>query len=130
MPTRSVLDDSGTAGTVSRHTFPLAITRWLVSSASAEIDIDWAAIDDTTNLDALLRTFLSRAEEDAFDGGDISTRAWMRTAVPHHARSDLTWPSTAWPMGSGQRVSPRCTTLHYPARSLAPRPVRVQHHAQ
>ncbi|MFN8571303.1 MAG: hypothetical protein U0132_04545 [Gemmatimonadaceae bacterium] len=85
------LDDSGIASSTSRHTFPFAIAQWLVRSFPREVSLDWRELDDTTHLDTLLRTFLTRAEEDAFDAGELSTREWLRMAVPPAAASDLAW---------------------------------------
>lgn len=72
--------DSGVAGTVTRHAFEHGIARWLVRRHAREVDIDWAALDDTAPVDALVRPELVRAEEDAFDGGLLSTREWLALA--------------------------------------------------
>ncbi len=88
---RESLDDSGVASSTSRHTFPFAIAHWLVHAFPRDVHLDWHALKDTSHLDALLRTFLTRAEEDAFDAGDLSTREWLRLAVPATATSDIAW---------------------------------------
>ncbi|MBI3791552.1 MAG: hypothetical protein HY275_11830 [Gemmatimonadetes bacterium] len=88
-------DDSGVAGTVTRHTFEFGIARWLADRHGTDVDIDWPALDDTTALDALLRPEIVRAEEDAFDGGLLSTRDWLRLArdgaASAEGESSLRW---------------------------------------
>lgn len=88
---RAQLDDSGISGSTSRHTFPFAIAWWLTQRFANHVEIDWSAITDSTHLDTLLRTFLLRAEEDAFDSGDYSTRDWVRLANPASEPRALRW---------------------------------------
>lgn len=73
-------DDTGVSGTTSRHTFEYAIARWITQRFPDALEIDWAALDGTDRIDALLRPQLARAEEDAFDGGLLSTREWLGLA--------------------------------------------------
>jgi hypothetical protein len=77
---RAELDDSGIVGSSSRHTLPFALARWLVHAYPDEAEIDWRALVDHNHLDALIRTFITRAEEDAFDSGEIDTPHWLRLA--------------------------------------------------
>lgn len=88
---RRRLDDSGIAGSVTRHTFDHGISRWLARRFPRDAEIDWAHLRDTTALDAMLRPAVQRAEEDAFDGGERSTREWVRLTRAGRAPSDLAW---------------------------------------
>lgn len=88
---RAGLDDSGIASSNSRNTFPFAVARWLVHAYPSEVEIDWRALSDHTPVDALIRTFLTRAEEDAFDSGEFDTPQWLRLAKPPESPSALHW---------------------------------------
>lgn len=88
---RTRLDDSGIASSNARHTFPFAIARWLVDSYPSEVDVDWPELIDYARLDPLIRTFLTRAEEDGFDGLEQERAAWLRVARPKSSPSTLQW---------------------------------------
>jgi hypothetical protein len=88
---RRQMDDSGIASSNSRHTFPFAIARWLTHTYPTEVEIDWEALTDHAHVDTLIRTFITRAEEDAFDSGEIETPDWLRLAQPPSSPSALHW---------------------------------------
>ncbi|MBV6522070.1 MAG: hypothetical protein MNPFHGCM_02214 [Gemmatimonadaceae bacterium] len=88
---RDRFEDSGMAGSKSRHTFPFALARWLVRSFPNEVEIDWAALEDETVVSALIRSCLTRAEEDGYDDPTLSMRQWLRVAKPASIRSTLSW---------------------------------------
>lgn len=87
----ALLDDTGVAGSTTRHVQPYPVARWIASEAGAQADIDWSAYDDASRFDDVLRTILLPAERDAFDGGDISTREWVEVARPRGRNSNLSW---------------------------------------
>ena len=69
--------DTGVVGTTTRVWGDWAIADWLHRSFAAEVDIDWRAFEDSSALDALVRPIVQRAEEDAIDSGEVSTRGWL-----------------------------------------------------
>lgn len=93
MPSRVVQrgDDSGHAGSTTRHTFDLGIAEWLVGRHPDDVEIDWRDAHVGDALDELLRPALRRAEEDGFDSDALTLRAWMRAARGTAWRSDLAW---------------------------------------
>ena len=87
---RHALDDSGMAGTHTRHAFAFGIARWLVDAGEA-VDIAWSAFEAPERLDPLLRLTLTQAETDAFDSGEISTREWLAMAQGGEGNGALAW---------------------------------------
>ncbi len=87
---RRKLDDSGLPGSVTRHAFAFGTAQWLVN-ADEDADIEWTTFDTPERLDSLLRLTLTQAEADAFDSGDISTRAWMTIARGGRRAGALRW---------------------------------------
>ena len=84
-------DDSGMTGTVTHGTYAFATAEWLESTFPGEAEIDWPAVSDEAAIDGLLRPALQRAEEDAFDSGELSTRAWMALRRGTRYDTDLAW---------------------------------------
>lgn len=87
---RAALDDSGLAGTRSRHVFACEILRWLVRRAPAEVEFDWRACDAAL-LDPLLRELMRPSEREGYDLSGESPRAFIRSARRRGAKSDLEW---------------------------------------
>jgi hypothetical protein len=88
---RRQFDDTGVAGSVTRHLYPFPVAQWIAQRARGEADIDWRNFADPSLLDHALRGVLCASEGEAFDSGDISTRAWTRLARPRDTRTDLEW---------------------------------------
>lgn len=88
---RKKFDDTGVAGSVTRYQYPFPVARWIAKRARGEADIDWRNFADPSLLDHALRVVLRGGEIEAFDSGDISTRAWVRLARPRDERTDLEW---------------------------------------
>lgn len=82
---RRQADDSGIAGSVSRHVFPYGIVRWLARTEGGRAAIDWRAFDEPARLDVVLETVLRPAEREGFASGDFDTRAWVRRMWPDEA---------------------------------------------
>ncbi len=87
---RRQLDDTGMAGTSTRHAFAFGITRWLVEQGE-DADIDWPSFEHPDRLDPLLRLTLTQAEADAFDSGEVSTREWLAQARRGSRSSAAAW---------------------------------------
>lgn len=88
---RQRLHDSGVAGSVTRHVFPLPLAQWLVRRAPGEADIDWRHYADPTLLDGALFSVLRPVEREAAESGALSTRALFKAVRGAAARSDLDW---------------------------------------
>jgi len=82
-------DDTGIAGSVTRHVLPFAVARSLAQAQQAEID--WRNVAAETDLDAVVRPLLAPAAAEAFDSGEYGTREFVALARPANARSDLQW---------------------------------------
>ncbi|MEO8755264.1 MAG: hypothetical protein ABI624_21595 [Casimicrobiaceae bacterium] len=88
---RVAAEDSGMAGSITRHILPYAIAQWLVRQAPDHLEIDWRNFADPAPLDGFIGLLLSDAEREAFDGGEFATRAWIQLARRTGARTDLEW---------------------------------------
>ncbi|MFO1306594.1 MAG: hypothetical protein U1F54_22950 [Burkholderiales bacterium] len=94
---RARLDDSGVAGSVTRHVFPFPIARLLAHGERAAIE--WRDVEDESSLDGVVRPLLAPAAQEAFDSGEFGTREFVELARPADAASELAWltsrPATA-----------------------------------
>lgn len=99
---RATADDTGLAHTTSRHTYAVQIAEWLSKTFPHDTAIVWELVDDTAAIDALLRPTLSRAEEDAFDSGEVSTREWIDAA--RGEQSDLAYLLAQAPIGTARTL--------------------------
>src|SRR4030095_16378981 len=61
-------DDTGIAGSTTRHAYPFPVARLLCREENAEID--GRAFDDDTSLDDVVRPLLAPAAREAFDSGE------------------------------------------------------------
>lgn len=103
LPRRQQLaaDDSGMAGTTTRHVFPWPLMRWLVHVAIDDVEIDWQLYDDPCRLDALLGLLLHDAEREAFESGEFTTRNWIRLARPAVKGPEVAWFAASRPATPG-----------------------------
>ena len=89
---RRKADDSGMAGSTTRHVFPYPVARWLARAAPGEVEIAWREFAEPARLDPFLALTLHDAEREAFDSGEFATRAWVRLArrvgCAHRSRVD------------------------------------------
>ncbi len=85
------LDDTGIAGSTTRHVFPFPLARWIANNAAGEADFDWRAYKDHAPLDHLLRAILRPSETDAFYSGDYDGREWVELANSAGNASGLGW---------------------------------------
>ena len=98
-------EDTGMVGTITRDACVFPIAEWLHRAFAGEVDIDWREIGDTTTIDALLRPVLQRAEEDAFDSGELSTREWFALRGGASGETDLGLLLRGTPAGTRARKS-------------------------
>ena len=88
---RNRLEDSGLAGTTSRHTFEAPIAAWLVARFGSAADINWRGVADPNLIQDLLNLVAARAEQEGLDADSLTTRQWVeRVAGPHRGRL-LAW---------------------------------------
>jgi hypothetical protein len=88
---RTHADDSGVAGSGTRHVYPFPVAHWLAHAFPRETEIDWRNLDDPAALDTVVSPLLSEAEREAFDSGEFGTREFVTAARPAQAMSDLQW---------------------------------------
>lgn len=98
-------EDTGLIGTVTRNAFAFPVAAWLHRWFPDEVEIDWSALDDPSVVDALLRPLVRRAEEDAFDSGELSTREWIGLRRGPSKVSDLGVVLSATPRGARARAA-------------------------
>lgn len=99
---RRRLDDTGMAGSTTRHAFDFGIATWLIGTGE-DADIDWARFDEPERLDPLLRLALTQAESDAFDSGEFSTQEWLQLGHGNGPRGSLGWLVGGNPAGTRGR---------------------------
>jgi hypothetical protein len=79
---RQAADDTGIAGSTSRHVLPYPVVRWLARVEPRNVSIDWRAYGEPARLDTLLEQLLRAAERDAFASGEFGTREWLDLMQP------------------------------------------------
>lgn len=121
---RGLLDDSGIAGSVTRHAFSLGVVQWMAEEHE-QAEIAWEAIAAPERLDPLLRLVQVAAEGDAFDSGEFSTERWMQLARGSAAPSSLQWLVQPAAVLSARAANGRAPSAPHasgaPVASLAPR---------
>ena len=73
---RSRLDDSGMAGTVTRHIYCESAARWLAERFGASVELDWTALSGDT-VATLLEPSLHPLEREALEFTRRTTRRWL-----------------------------------------------------
>jgi hypothetical protein len=93
LPARALatLEDSGLAGSTSRHAFEAPVARWLADRFGASVELDWRAMPDSSGIDFLLGLVTGRAEQDGLESERLTTRQWLRRAKGAERISDLAW---------------------------------------
>jgi hypothetical protein len=107
---RARLEDSGVAGSVSRHTFEAPIARWLSECFPDDAEIDWAAVTETEGLEVLFTLVALRAEHDALESPAIGIRGWLRRAHAGAAGTNLAWLMRQ--LRRWRAVQPICAALY------------------
>ncbi|MCC6931102.1 MAG: hypothetical protein IT359_19075 [Gemmatimonadaceae bacterium] len=118
---RRALDDSGVAGTTTKHAFAFGIARWLVNVGEAA-DIAWDDVETPERLDPLLRLTLTQAEADAFDSGELSTRGWLDLARGSARAGALAWLARDAQTAAGPAGTRSALAVHDAARRPAEAP--------
>ena len=94
-------DDTGMAGSTTRHVFPYPLAQWLTRMAPSDIEVDWRGFDDPSRLDTLVGLLLCAAEREGFESGEFATRDWIRLARRAGAPTDLAWLAAGGRAGPG-----------------------------
>ncbi len=94
------LDDTGTAGTSTRHVYSYTGARWLARRYADTTEIDWKGYESPESLSAVLQPLLDPFEDEHAEFDAAGVRAWIRCAKGDRAGSDLRWllaqvPATA-----------------------------------
>jgi hypothetical protein len=88
---RARLDDSGMAGTVTRHAYAAPAAHWMQRRFSDSVDIDWAADNAADAVAALVSPLLDPMEEEAVDFSSAGLRRWLAQARSDAESTDLAW---------------------------------------
>lgn len=88
---RAIFDDTGVAGSTTRHVFPFPVAERLASRARGEAEIDWRNYEDPSKLDRALFSFMRPAELEAAESGAMSTREVVNNARSANSVSDFDW---------------------------------------
>ena len=87
---RARLDDSGMAGTVTRHSYCVTAAHWLAERFGANVELDWALLSGDS-VEALLAPALHPLERDELEFTRRTTRRWLERARGQSTNTALTW---------------------------------------
>ena len=88
---RERLDDSGAAGSLTRHFYAAAAARWMQRRFGEAADLDWKADNAAEALGALIAPRLQPMEAEAVDLSKAGLRRWLAQAKGRRGGSDLGW---------------------------------------
>ncbi|MGE5337602.1 MAG: hypothetical protein ACM3PU_07220 [Gemmatimonadota bacterium] len=97
---RAKLDDTGMAGTTTRHVYSFAGAQWLARRYPDTTEIDWKGYGSPASLSALLQPLLDPFEDEHTEFDAAGVRAWIRIAKGGRAGSDLRWLLAQAPAGA------------------------------
>jgi hypothetical protein len=87
---RDSLDDSGTAGSRTRHVYAAAAVQWMARRFAPSVDIDWDAPEAAGAAGAVLAPLFDPLEAESVDLSASGIRAWLAQARGECV-SDLAW---------------------------------------
>jgi hypothetical protein len=127
---RAELDDSGMAGTVTRHVFPYAAARWFAQKHPLSTEIDWPNFDDAGALAPLLQRLLDPLEDESTSFDADGLRDWLARAKGDRRMSDLAWIAAQTPAGKQRQTQQDYDAAEVPLRwSLGESPAAIVHNA-
>jgi len=88
---RALLDDSGMAGTTTRHVYGHAAARWLAAHHAHDVGIDWKRFAAPAALAPMLQPLLDPMEDENTEFDDSGVRDWLRRARGTAPGTDLRW---------------------------------------
>jgi hypothetical protein len=87
---REQLDDSGAAGSCTRHFYAAAAARWMARRFAGSVDIDWRADSAVDALEPLISPLLDPMEAEIADLSASGLRGWLAQARGGGG-NDLDW---------------------------------------
>jgi hypothetical protein len=100
---RGKLDDSGIAGSRTRHTYSHAAAAWLATRFPNAVDIDWPAFENPQDLGAAVAFLLNPLEDEVTDFSGKGFLTWLSAAKGEQGdrrkTSDLGWLLAQRPAG-------------------------------
>ena len=88
---REQFDDSGAAGSLTRHHYAAAAARWMQRRHAGAVDVDWKADHAADSLHALIAPRLRPMEAEAVDLSRAGIRRWLAQAKGGRGDTDLGW---------------------------------------
>lgn len=88
---RARLDDSGAAGSVTRHFYAAAAARWMQRRHDGAVGIDWQADNAAEALASLISPRLQPMEAEAVDLSRAGLRKWLARVKGGRSDTDLAW---------------------------------------
>ncbi len=88
---RASLDDTGTAGTVTRHVYAVAAVLWMQRRFPHSVDIDWQAAEAAEAVARMLDRLFDPLEAETAERSARGLRAWLTTAKGGRDVTDLGW---------------------------------------
>ncbi len=102
---RALLDDTGMAGTTTRHVYSLAAARWLARRYPDATEIDWKGYEAPESLSPVLQPLLDPFEDEHTEFDCAGVRAWIERARGGRGGSDLRWLLAQVPANRAQAKS-------------------------
>ena len=121
---RAAAEKTGIAGTTARPQVAWPIARLLARGEDAEID--WPGLDDPAAFDALVERLVAPSEQDAFGGGEYTTRRWIELARPREATA-LQWLTRGGASLARRGFAAAWDAAEVPLRWTAPRLEAIDH---
>jgi hypothetical protein len=88
---RTMLSDSGIAGTDLYYAFSYEVAGWMARYFPGIASVDWPELEDTDRLDALLGHLIESSEADYFDSGWVDAREWLEIATADQSGTPFDW---------------------------------------
>ncbi len=88
---REWLDDSGAAGSRTRHVYAVSALLWMQRRFASSVDIDWQSPEAAEAVSRLLGPLLDPLEAEAVELSARSGRAWLARAKGDLGVTDLGW---------------------------------------
>jgi len=100
---REQLDDSGAAGSRTRHTYAAAAARWMRQRFAGSVDVDYKADTAAEALAALISPRLEPMEAEAVELSKAGVRKWLAQARGGRGDADLAWLLAQAGIGAARR---------------------------
>lgn len=88
---QSKLRDTGIIGTPVQYAYSYEVATWLQRRVPGSVSIDWEDSHDPPGLDEILTQLLQPSEDEYFDSGQVSGKAWIEISSANTAGTDFDW---------------------------------------